>query len=54
MRAALFAARPDFTGVNSLQLFLGADGWKIVSLYYHVETPSTPAPLEGGMSGRCL
>jgi hypothetical protein len=47
-------ARPDFTGVNSLQLFLGDDGWKIVSLYYHVETSATPAPLEGGVSGRCL
>jgi hypothetical protein len=47
-------ARPDFTGVNSLQLWRADDGWKIVSLYYHVETTSVPVPLEGGVSGRCL
>lgn len=48
------SAAPDFTGVNSIQLHLGDDGWKIVSLYYHVETPTAPAPTEGGVSGRCL
>lgn len=48
------AAKPDFTGVNSIQLYrFGAD-WKIVSLYYHVEKDGLPIPLDGGISGRCL
>jgi len=48
------AAKADFVGVNSIQLHLGEDGWKIVSLYYHVGQPSTPVPLEGGRTGACL
>ncbi|NCT68987.1 MAG: nuclear transport factor 2 family protein [Rhodanobacteraceae bacterium] len=48
------AARPDFTGVNSLQLYRVGDEWKIVSLYYHVEKDGLPIPLAGGVSGRCL
>lgn len=48
------APQPDFTGVNSLQLYRGDDGWRIVSLYYHVEKPGQPIPLGGGRSGRCL
>ena len=45
---------PDFAGVNSLQLYLSDDGWKLVSLYYHLEEKDAPIPLEGGASGRCL
>jgi hypothetical protein len=45
---------PDFTGVNSLQLYLTPEGWKLVSLYYHLEEDEVPVPLEGGVSGRCL
>lgn len=48
------AARPDFTGVNSLQLYRDGDDWKIVSLYYHVANDDLPVPLDGGTSGRCL
>jgi hypothetical protein len=48
------AAKADFTGVNSIQLYRGDDGWKIVSLYYHVEKPGLPVPLEGGKPGVCL
>jgi hypothetical protein len=48
------AAKADYTGVNSIQLYRDDDGWKIVSLYYHVEKPGTPVPLEGGKTGVCL
>lgn len=48
------AAKPDFTGVNSLQLYRQGDEWKIVSLYYHVAKDDLPIPLDGGASGRCL
>ncbi len=48
------APEADFVGVNSIQLYRQDDGWKIVSLYYHVEKPGVPAPLEGGKSGVCL
>jgi len=48
------AAKADFVGVNSIQLHLGEDGWKIVSLYYHVGKPDTPVPLDGGRTGICL
>ncbi|WP_462159725.1 nuclear transport factor 2 family protein [Pseudoalteromonas sp. GB56] len=33
---------PDFTGVNSVQLYKDDDRWRIVSLYYQVEHPSIP------------
>jgi hypothetical protein len=48
------APRADFTGVNSIQLYRGEDGWKIVSLYYHVEKADLPIPLAGGKPGVCL
>lgn len=48
------AATADYTGVNSIQLYRDDDGWKIVSLYYHVEKAGTPVPLEGGKTGACL
>lgn len=48
------AAKADFVGVNSIGLYRSEDGWKIVSLYYHVGKPDAPVPLEGGRSGVCL
>ncbi len=48
------AAKADFVGVNSLQLYRGEEGWKIVSLYYHVGKPDAQVPLDGGRSGACL
>ena len=48
------APKADFTGVNSIQLYRGDTGWKIVSLYYHVEKPGLPIPLDGGKPGICL
>lgn len=44
----------DFTGVNSIQLYLENGSWKIVSLFYHVAEESVPVPLEGGKTGTCL
>ena len=48
------AAKADYTGVNSIQLYRDEDGWKIVSLYYHVEKPGMAIPLDGAKSGACL
>lgn len=48
------APAADFVGVNSIGLYRQDDGWKIVSLYYHVEKPGLPVPLAGGKSGACL
>lgn len=48
------ARAPDFTGVNSLQLYRDDDGWKIVSLYYHVGPTETPIPGAAEHAGRCL
>ncbi|VXC38332.1 hypothetical protein [Massilia sp. 9I] len=48
------AAKADYTGVNSVQLYRDDAGWKIVSLYYHVEKPGSPIPLAGGKTGACL
>ena len=48
------ARTPDFTGVNSLQLYRDDDGWKIVSLYYHVGPADLPIPGAEAVSGRCL
>ncbi|WP_300616552.1 hypothetical protein [Dokdonella sp.] len=48
------SATPDFTGVNSIQLYRLGDEWKIVSLYYQVGKDDLPIPLDGGVSGRCL
>lgn len=46
-------AGPDFTGVNSLQLYRDDAGWTIISLYYHVG-PETSTIAHGGTSGVCL
>ncbi len=48
------AAKADYTGVNSIQLYREDGGWKIFSLYYHVEQPGAPISLGGGKSGVCL
>lgn len=48
------ASRPDIVGVNSVQLYRDGSQWKVLSLYYHVETPGAPVPLDGGTSGECL
>jgi len=47
-------AKADYTGVNSIQLYRDDEGWKIVSLYYHVEKRGAPIPLDGARSGVCL
>ena len=48
------AKTPDFTGVNSLQLHRDDDGWRIVSLYYHVGPADMPIPGMQTRTGRCL
>lgn len=48
------AAAPDFTGHNSLQLYRTDDGWKILSLYYHVPRANVPVASLTGETGRCL
>jgi hypothetical protein len=48
------SAKADYTGVNSIQLYRDEEGWKIVSVYYHIEKPGMPIPLGGGKSGVCL
>lgn len=48
------SAKADYTGVNSIQLYRDEEGWKIVSVYYHIEKPGTPISLAGGKSGVCL
>ncbi|WP_440223243.1 hypothetical protein ACQQ2N_19510 [Dokdonella sp. MW10] len=48
------STKPDFTGINSVQLYRLGDDWKIVSLYYHVEKDGLPIPPAGGVSGTCL
>jgi len=48
------AAKADFTGVNSIQLFRDDAGWRIVSLYYQVEKPGLPIPLDNARPGACL
>jgi hypothetical protein len=48
------AAAPDFVGVNSVQLYKVGSQWKILSLYYHVEKPGLPVPLDGGQPGKCI
>lgn len=45
---------PDVTGVNSLQLHRGPDGWRIVSLHYQLPPPGTSFPVAPGRSGQCL
>lgn len=53
-RADKRAAKADFVGVNSIELYKVGEEWKIVALYYHVEKPGVPVPLAGGKSGACL
>lgn len=48
------APRASFTGVNSIQLYRADDGWRIIGLYYQVERPGMPVPLQGGKTGVCL
>lgn len=48
------AAAAEYTGVNSIQLYRDDEGWKIVSLYYHVGQPGMKVPLDGGKTGVCL
>lgn len=48
------APAPDFTGVNSLQLYRDDDGWRIVSLYYHVGPAGMPIPGAELAAGNCL
>lgn len=48
------AAVADFVGVNSVQLYRTGEQWQVVSLYYHVEAPGQPVPLDGGRTGVCL
>ncbi|ESP90864.1 hypothetical protein [Pseudoalteromonas luteoviolacea] len=45
---------PDFTGVNSIQLYKADQQWQIMSLYYQVENPAKAIALESGKSGACL
>lgn len=53
-RTDALAKTPDFTGVNSLQLYRDDAGWKIVSLYYHVGPADLPIPDAPDRSGDCL
>lgn len=53
-RADKKSARADFTGANSIQLYLENGNWRILSLYYHVEEQSAPIPPGGGTPGVCL
>ncbi|RVU35568.1 hypothetical protein EOE67_13315 [Rheinheimera riviphila] len=48
------ATKPDFVGVNSVQLYKQGDSWQILSLYYHVEKPDLPIAAPNAVSGRCL
>lgn len=48
------AAKADFTGVNSIQLYRADEGWRVIGLYYQVERPGQPIPLQGGKPGACL
>lgn len=48
------ATKPDFVGVNSVQLYLDGAQWKILSLYYHVEKAGLPIIEKGSVSGKCL
>ncbi|BDX06159.1 hypothetical protein [Planctobacterium marinum] len=45
---------PQFTGVNSIQLFKGNDGWQIISLCYQVEVDDLPISAPNGKTGQCL
>ncbi|KRA20755.1 hypothetical protein [Lysobacter sp. Root604] len=53
-RADKRAARPDFVGVNSVQLYKVGTQWQVLSLYYHVEKQGLPIPTDAGRSGQCI
>lgn len=53
-RADPNAPHADFVGVNSVQLYRVGTQWQVLSLYYHVEKPGLPIPIEGGRSGQCI
>jgi len=48
------ATKPDFVGVNTVQLYKQAESWQILSLYYHVEKPDLPIAASNAESGSCL
>lgn len=47
------AVKPDFTGVNAINLFRDGARWQVLSLYYYVEDPGLPIR-SSGTSGQCL
>ncbi|NUO74608.1 MAG: nuclear transport factor 2 family protein [Lysobacter sp.] len=53
-RADPQAPKPDFVGVNSIQLYRDGAQWRVLSLYYHVEKAGLPIGIEGGRSGQCI
>lgn len=53
-RAQPDAPKPDFVGVNSIQLYQAGTQWKILSLYYHVGNPALPIATPGAQSGACI
>ena len=53
-RAQADAPKPDFVGVNSIQLYQAGTQWKILSLYYHVGNPALPIATPGAQSGACI
>lgn len=53
-RSSRTALKPDFVGVNSIQLYRFGDEWRIVSLYYHLQRHGLPVSLDDGQSGKCI
>ncbi len=47
-------ARPDYSGVNSMQWQLGPEGWQLLSLHYALELPGLALPATERRSGQCL
>jgi len=48
------AIKPDFVGVNSVQLYNQGGSWQILLLYYLVEKPDLPIVALNAVSGRSL
>ncbi|AOE48845.1 hypothetical protein [Kangiella sediminilitoris] len=46
--------KPDFIGINSIQLYKNGEQWQIVSLYYHIDQDSTETLYNEEISGHCL
>ncbi|WP_223669940.1 hypothetical protein [Kangiella shandongensis] len=46
--------KPDFIGINSIQLYKNDDQWQIVSLYYHIDEDSIETLYDSKLSGQCL